>query len=109
LTRFGGAGYPRFRLRGGTVIPDLAQHPAGADSGSEPAHDLDRLQRAIERLVERHRLLREENARLRALLDEREHLLLDLNQRRQDASKRIDDLIARIDELDARFESEASE
>jgi hypothetical protein len=58
--------------------------------------------------VERQRALRAENVRLRALLEEREHLLLDLNQRRQDASKRIDDLIARIDELDARFESEAS-
>lgn len=56
--------------------------------------------------MERHRALRAENARLRALLEEREHLLLDLNQRRQDASKRIDDLIAQIDELDARFESE---
>lgn len=54
----------------------------------------------------RQRALRAENVRLRALLEEREHLLLDLNQRRQDASKRIDDLIAQIDALDARFESE---
>jgi hypothetical protein len=56
--------------------------------------------------VARQRALRAENVRLRALLEEREHLLLDLNQRRQDASKRIDDLIAQIDALDARFESE---
>ncbi len=54
-------------------------------------------------LVERHRGAVLENARLRELLEEREHRLraaeeqvLVLNQRRQDVAKRVDDLIAQI-------------
>jgi chromosome segregation ATPase len=62
--------------------------------------DLDRLQRAVEHLLERHRALRAECARLERLLVERDAKLRELNQRRQDALKRIDELIAQIDRLD---------
>ena len=63
----------------------------------------------VESLVERYHALRAENAPAPARSSRSAtHLLLELNQRRQDALKRIDDLIAQIDELDARFESESS-
>jgi chromosome segregation ATPase len=93
---------PSVRLGGG-VIPDLAQHAERA-SGVEAGGDLDRLQRAVETLVQRFRTLCAENERLRAQLEQRDHRLRELNQRRQDAVKRIDDLVARIDELDACLE-----
>jgi chromosome segregation ATPase len=106
LTPVGGAGYPRL-VSGGRAIPDLAQHPAAAVTDPEAAHDLDRLQRAVETLVKRYRALRAENARLLATVEERDDRLRVLNQRRQDAVKRIDDLVAQIEELDARFEAGA--
>jgi len=63
-------------------------------------------------LVERYRALADENGRLRRELEQREgrvrtldDQLLEMNQRRQDATKRIDDLIAQIDQIDARLES----
>jgi chromosome segregation ATPase len=104
LTRFAGAGYPRFDA-GGRAIPDLAQQPDRAASEAESAHDLERLQRAIEGLVARFGALRAENEALRGRLLERDERLRELNQRRQDAVKRIDDLVAQIDELDKRLES----
>ncbi len=57
-------------------------------------------------------MLASENVRLRSELEQRElrvrsldDELLEMNQRRQDATKRIDDLIAQIDQIDARLES----
>jgi chromosome segregation ATPase len=91
---------PSVRL-GGPVIPDLAQHPAGATSGAEASGDLDRLQQAVGTLVERFRVLCAENERLRGQLEQRDDRLRELNQRRQDAQKRIDDLVAQLDELEA--------
>jgi regulator of replication initiation timing len=67
--------------------------------------DLDRLSRAVEGLVERHRALRVENDRMRSELADRELQLAELSQQRSDARKRIDALIAQIDALDARLES----
>jgi chromosome segregation ATPase len=104
LTRFAGAGYPRCDA-GDRAIPDLAQQPDRAASETESAHDLERLQRAIEGLVERYKALRAENESLRARLVERDERLRELNQRRQDALKRIDDLVVQIDALDGRLES----
>ena len=103
MTAFAAAGYPRI-VSGGRAIPDLAQHPAGADSAEEAAPDLGRLQQAIVTLVERYHALRAENEALRGRLAEREERLRELNQRRQDTIKRIDDLVAQIDELGERLE-----
>lgn len=61
----------------------------------------------MEKLVARLRALRTENAGLRALLQERDERLRELNQRRQDAIKRIDDLVVQLDELDERLEPSA--
>lgn len=62
------------------------------------------------KLVEEHRALRQENARLIRELGDRDHRIgvlegqiLELNQRRQDVGKRIDELISQIEHLDARL------
>lgn len=69
--------------------------------------DIDRLEAAIRKLVERHREILIDNTSLReqiVLRDEKvlvlESEIRDLNQRRQDVAKRIDDLIAQIEQLE---------
>jgi hypothetical protein len=66
------------------------------------------LERAVQALIRRCEVLREENSKLRRGMADRESRLqsledrlLELNQVRQDAVKRIDDLIAQVDQLDA--------
>ena len=73
-------------------------------------YDFDRLERAVTKLVEQQRALRQENARLIRELGDRDHRIgvlegqiLELNQRRQDVGKRVDELISQIEHLDARF------
>ena len=68
---------------------------------------MDRLELAVEALVESHGRLEKENAALRSdLADARRHAreldgqLIAANQRRQDAYKRIDELISHLDQLD---------
>lgn len=76
----------------------------------ETTHDFERLERAVTKLVEEHRALRREHARLIRELGDRDRRigvlegeLLELNQRRQDAGKRLDELISQIEHLDARL------
>jgi chromosome segregation ATPase len=64
----------------------------------------------VTKLVEEHRALRQENARLIRELGDRDHRIsvlegqiLELNQRRQDVGKRIDELISQIEHLDTRL------
>lgn len=71
---------------------------------------MDRLERAVQALVESHDRLRREGLTLRAevarkerRVRELEEQLLDSNQRRQEAGKRIDELISQLDHLDARL------
>ena len=66
------------------------------------------------KLVQEHRVLRQENARLIRELGDRDHRIgvlegqiLELNQRRQDVGKRIDELISQIEHLDTRFGASA--
>jgi septal ring factor EnvC (AmiA/AmiB activator) len=80
---------------------------------SREHYDFERLEGAVESLVERHRELRDENANLlaernegRQRIRQLEEQLRDANQRRQDVGKHIDELIAQIDQLDAQFESQ---
>ena len=80
------------------------------------AYDFERLERAVEALLESGRRLQVDNETLRSQLGERERQIhsldervLEANQRRQDAIKRIDDLIAHIDQLDAQLERGGSE
>ncbi len=61
-----------------------------------------------------HRRLQQENAGLRADVDQSnrrirglDEKLLQANQRRQDVAKRIDELIAQIDHLGAQLDSQA--
>lgn len=80
------------------------------------AYDWDRLERAVEGLVESRQRLQRENQALRRDLESRERRirvlegqLLEANQKRKDVAKRIDELITQIDFLDARLsEPEAS-
>ena len=99
--------FPRSRYdrseRGGLLISD----------DDRRSYDFERLESAVESLVERHRSLRNDNAALRVELDrsgqrirQLEQELRDANQRRQDVGKHIDELIAQIDQLDAQFESQ---
>lgn len=71
---------------------------------------MDRLERAVQALVESHERLQREAGALRANAAEKERRireleeqLLDSNQRRQEAGKRIDELISQLDHLDARL------
>ena len=90
-------------MRRGVLISD-------GDPGN---YDFERLEAAVESLVERQQLLRSANAALRVELNESgqrvrqlEEQLRDANQRRQDVGKHIDELIAQIDQLDVQFESQ---
>jgi chromosome segregation ATPase len=81
--------------------------------GERSNYDFERLEGAVESFVERHQLLRNENAAARVELTQchqrirqLEVELRDANQRRQDVGKHIDELIAQIDQLDAQFESQ---
>lgn len=76
-------------------------------SAARGAPDLERLTRAIESLVDRHRALRADNERMRGELADREQELAELSQQRGDARKRIDALIAQIEAIDARIESDS--
>jgi septal ring factor EnvC (AmiA/AmiB activator) len=78
--------------------------------GTENATDFERLERAVAALVEQHRGLRAENARLRREIEDLERRLgaldeqvIEMNQRRQDVGKRIDDVLSQLDHLDAHF------
>ena len=71
---------------------------------------MDRLERAVQALVQSHERLQREAGVLRAAAAEKERRireleeqLLDSNQRRQEAGKRIDELISQLDHLDARL------
>ncbi len=82
----------------------------------QSAYDFQRLERAVEALIERGRRLQADNETLRGQLVERDRRIhsldegvLEANQRRQDAIKRIDDLIAHIDQLDAQLQRGGSE
>jgi len=99
--------FPAFRVRsegtGGLPISD----------GDRGNYDFERLEGAVESLVERHQLLHSENAALRVELNRTQERIRQLeeelrgaNQRRQDVGKHIDELIAHIDQLDAQFESQ---
>ncbi len=83
-------------------------------SDREPDTDLarfERLEALVRTLVERHRVLAAEHAKLREGIKERDgrikaldSKLVGLNQTRRDAAKRIDDLIAQIEHVEAELE-----
>ena len=95
--------FPRYdRARAGD--PPISRD---AHTATEPT-DFERLERAVQALVEQHRVLRGENARLRReleLLERRvgalDEQVMEMNQRRQDVGKRLDDVISQLDHLDA--------
>ena len=77
---------------------------------ADTTYGFDRLERVVTKLVQEHRALRQENARLIRELGDRDHRIsvlegqiLELNQRRQDVGKRIDELISQIEHLDTRL------
>jgi chromosome segregation ATPase len=83
-------------------------------SQADTTYGFERLERAVTKLVEEHRALRRENARLIRELGDRDHRIgvlegqiLELNQRRQDVGKRIDELISQIEHLDTRLGASA--
>jgi chromosome segregation ATPase len=98
---------------GGSSIAISANAPNGnADGTAEPTYDFDRLERAVEALVEENARLRRERESHRGELDGMldrvrvlEGQLREANQRRQDVAKRIDELIAQMDSLDAQLAS----
>jgi septal ring factor EnvC (AmiA/AmiB activator) len=105
LTVFAGGRYDSTVARGAPIPAPIAPGPSGQDP------DLERLERAVVALAERHREALREMARLRETLEARERRIgeldervLELNQRRQDVAKRIDDLIARIALLEGQLE-----
>jgi chromosome segregation ATPase len=88
-----------------------ASAPNGNAGGTaDPIYDFDRLERAVEALVDENARLRHERAarrgELEGMLDRirvLEGQLREANQRRQDVAKRIDELIAQMDSLDAQL------
>jgi septal ring factor EnvC (AmiA/AmiB activator) len=94
---------------------------ANSSVGAEPSaaaegkvYDLRRLEQVVGALVSSHQRLQQENAALRADIDQNhrrirglDEKLLQANQRRQDVAKRIDELIAQIDHLGAQLDSQA--
>jgi septal ring factor EnvC (AmiA/AmiB activator) len=100
--------FPRYdRPRAGDL--PISRH---ADKATD-RDEFERLERAVASLVEQHRVLRAENARLRrecealerraGALDEQ---VIEMHQRRQDVGKRIDELISQLDHLDAHFSAQ---
>jgi hypothetical protein len=94
--------------------PSRASKPKGVDQGRDAhgAYDWERLERAVQALIERQGSLDGQVSDLRARLAERderirglESQVLDANQRRQDTAKRIDELIAQLDQLDAQLDN----
>ena len=100
--------FPRYdRTRAGD--PPISRDPDKATGST----DLERLERAVESLVEQHRALRAENARLHREVEALERRVgaldeqvIEMHQRRQDVGKRIDDLISQLDHLDAHFSAQ---
>lgn len=77
----------------------------------DESFDYARLEQAIGSLLEDHAKLQTQNRSLRSTVGEREtkvakleELLLDSNQKREDAIKRIDDLVSRLEQIDAALE-----
>ena len=91
-----GASVRSLSTLGGSVI----QHGAGS------VYDFDRLERAVDALLEQAQKLEDGNASLRSQIVDRDRKIqsldgeiLELNQRRLDVAKRIDDLVAQLDTL----------
>jgi chromosome segregation ATPase len=88
-------------------MTDRQRHSApGLDAGS-----FERLEALVRELVERHRRLAAEHARLREGVKERDarirtldSQLVELNQKRKDAAKRIEELIEQIAGVEAELE-----
>ena len=95
------------------VFPRYDRPRVGDPPISQDAHkatDFERLERAVQTLLEQYRALRSENASLRRkveVLEQRvgalDEQVIEMNQRRQDVGKRVDDLISQLDHLDAHF------
>ena len=89
-------------------MTDRQRHSgAGLDAAS-----FERLEGLVRELVERHKRLAAEHARLREGVKERDariraldSQLVELNQKRKDAAKRIEDLIEQIAGVEAELES----
>jgi DNA repair exonuclease SbcCD ATPase subunit len=87
----------------------------GANGASSDGGEWQRLERAVETLVDEHERLLAQNETLRgqvATKDRRIHeldeQLMEANQKRQEVGKRIQELIAQIDHLDAELGADSS-
>ncbi|MGZ8710834.1 MAG: cell division protein ZapB [Thermoanaerobaculia bacterium] len=76
--------------------------------------DIERLERAVQALAERHAALRDQNTKLARDVAERDQRIAELegevrrqNQTRRDVARRIDDLVGQIDELEGRLVARA--
>ena len=76
--------------------------------------DIERLERAVQALAERHAAVRDENIKLARDVAERDQRIAELegelrrhNQTRRDVARRIDDLVGQIDELEGRLVASA--
>ena len=103
----------------GRRLDSNESHASGSSSAATVAashrdagvpYDWDRLERAVEALVDEQERLLEDNETLRGQVtnkDRRIHeldeQLMEANQRRQEVGKRIQELIAQIDHLDAQL------
>lgn len=103
MTPFQTTLYDRGHRRGDPEISTQAKP-------SDTVYEIERLDRAVQTLVERYRRIRAENVRLTRAIAEHEQRVTDLesqvrdlNQRRRDVAKRIDDLIGQIDHLETQL------
>jgi septal ring factor EnvC (AmiA/AmiB activator) len=76
--------------------------------------DIERLERAVQALAERHAAVRDENSKLARDVAERDQRIAELegelrrhNQTRRDVARRIDDLVGQIDDLEGRLVASA--
>ena len=76
--------------------------------------DIERLERAVQALAERHAAVRDENTKLARDVAERDQRIAELegelrrhNQTHRDVARRIDDLVGQIDELEGRLVASA--
>jgi uncharacterized protein YhaN len=85
-------------------------HPDGGDlipGEDRDRYDLERLERAVQALLDAHGRISQENAAMRRKVEEQakairslEGRVLEANQKRQDVAKRIDELIAQVTHLE---------
>jgi chromosome segregation ATPase len=103
-------GTPQYSPDAPSFVSSPGVANGNSDGSAEQVYDLDRLERAVEALVDQNARLRLERdsqrGEVEGLLDRirvLEGQIREANQRRQDVAKRIDELIAQIDSLDAQL------